>query len=179
MDEVALIESARSDPDAFARLYDLTQPSVYRFALALSASHDRAEELTAEAYRRALVHLPKYEHRGRPFAAWLCTIVRNLARDHGRRKGRETPLLDHDCAIDTWPGEDLVRGERATVVRKALTRLAPVQRRVVVLRFGHEKSCKEIGEELGKSEAAVKQLTYRAVGRLREILEADGYEHEA
>jgi RNA polymerase sigma-70 factor (ECF subfamily) len=178
MDEVALIESARSDPDAFARLYDLTQPSVYRFALSLATDHHRAEELTAEAYRRALVHLPRYEHRGRPFVAWLCTIVRNLQRDHGRRKGRETPLLDHDCAVDEWPGDGLVRIERSEVVRKALTRLAPVQRRVVVLRFGHEKSCREIGDELGKSEAAVKQLTYRAVARLREILEADGYEYE-
>jgi len=178
MEEVALIDAARADPDAFATLYDRTQPGVYRFAFSLVRAHDRAEDLTAEAYRRALIHLPKYEHRGRPFEAWLCTIVRNLARDGGRRNGRETPLMDHDCPVDAFPGADLLRGERAAVVHGALARLSPVQRRVVVLRFGHQRSCRDIGEELGKTESAVKQLTYRAVNRLRQILEEDGYEHE-
>lgn len=178
MEEVALIEAAKTDPDAFARLYDRTQPAVYRFAFSLARTHDRAEDLTSEAYRRALVHLPKYEHRGRPFEAWLCTIVRNLARDGGRKAGREIPLMDHDCRMEAFPEANLIRRERVTVVQAALARLSPVQRRVVVLRFGHERSCREIGDEIGKTEAAVKQLTYRAVNRLREILEEDGYEHE-
>jgi RNA polymerase sigma-70 factor (ECF subfamily) len=178
MEESALVAAAKSSPDAFAALYDRTQPEVYRFAYSLAGNHAGAEDLTAEAYRRALIHLPKYEDRGKPFAAWLCTIVRNLARDRGRKAGREVPLMDHDRPIDDWPGMDVVRSEQRSLVQAAVARLPEVQRQVVVLRFGHERSCREIAGQLGKTEAAVKQLTYRAVNRLRDILVEAGYEHD-
>ncbi len=178
MDESALVAAAKTSPDAFAALYDRTQPEVYRYAYSLAGSHTGAEDLTAEAYRRALLHLPRYEDRGKPFAAWLCTIVRNLARDRGRKAGREVPLMDHDQPIDGWPGAAAELAERRTLVQSAVAQLPDVQRQVVVLRFGHERSCREVAEQLGKSEAAVKQLTYRAVNRLREILVEAGYEHD-
>jgi RNA polymerase sigma-70 factor (ECF subfamily) len=178
MDEAALISAAKTSPDAFANLYDRTQPAVYRFAYSLAGNHAGAEDLTAEAYRRALANLHRYEHRGKPFEAWMFTIVRNLARDGGRRKGREIPLMDHDEARDEWPGADLIRSENRSAVKVAVRKLPDVQRRVVILRFGHEWSVKQVADELCKSEAAVKQLTYRAVNRLRELLLEAGYEHD-
>jgi len=178
MDDSALIVRARTSPDAFAALYDRTQPAVYRFAFSLSGNHAGAEDLTAEAYRRALANLHRYEDRGRPFEAWLFTIVRNLARDGGRKAGREIPLMDHDEAQHDWPGLELLRAERRSAVQVAVRKLPEVQRRVVVLRFGHEWSVKQVADEMCKSEAAVKQLTYRAVNRLRELLVEAGYEHD-
>jgi len=178
MDEAALIAASRTSPDAFALLYDRTQPAVYRFAYSLAGNHAGAEDLTSECYRRALANLHRYEHRGKPFEAWLFTIVRNLARDKGRRRGREVPLMDHDEAVEAPVTVELEREERQKAVRTAVHRLPDVQRRVVVLRFGHEWSVRQVADELGKSEAAVKQLTYRAVNRLREILVEAGYEHD-
>lgn len=178
MDEIALISAARTSPGAFAALYDRTQPAVYRFAYSLAGSHPGAEDLTSECYRRALANLHRYEHRGKPFEAWLFTIVRNLARDKGRRNGRELPLMDHDEAVDEPITFELERDERRSAVRTAVRQLPDVQRRVVVLRFGHEWSVRQVADELGKSEAAVKQLTYRAVNRLRELLLQAGYEHD-
>src|SRR5690242_17317001 len=75
VDEAALIASARTSPDAFARLYDTTVGEVYRFALSLTGEHARAEDVTAETYRRALSRLDRYEDRGKPFCAWLFTIA--------------------------------------------------------------------------------------------------------
>lgn len=179
MEESALILAAKTSPDAFAELYDRTQPAVYRFAYSLAGNHAGAEDLTAEAYRRALTNLQKYEDRGLPFTAWLCTIVRNLARDKGRKAGREIPLMDHDRPVDAPLLDGIERAERQTFVQVAVSKLPPVQQRVVILRFGHERSCRDIAEEMGKTEAAVKQLTYRAVNRLRELLVEAGYEHNA
>ncbi len=178
MEESALVMAARSSPDAFAELYDRTQPQLYRFALSLAGSHSGAEDLTAEAYRRALANLHRYEDRGTPFVAWLCTIVRNLARDKGRKAGREVPLMDHDKPIEVQLLAGIERAERHGFVHVAVAKLPPVQQRVVILRFGHERSCRDIADELGKTEAAVKQLTYRAVNRLRELLVEAGYEHD-
>ena len=177
VDEAALIARARSDPDAFARLYDRTAPELYRFAFSLTREHAQAEDVTSETYRRALSRLDSYVDQGRPFAAWLFTIARNLVRDGARKSGRELPLMDHDAPYHGAPGDGLLRQERQAAVQRALRRLPEVQRRVMVLRYGRELSCKAVADELGKSEAAVKQLSYRAACALRRFLEEDGYGH--
>jgi uncharacterized cupin superfamily protein len=79
----------------------------------LAREHSRAEDLTSEAYRRALLHLPKYEDRGKPFEAWLFTIVRNLARDGGRAE----------------PGDRA--GVHLGEVAGEVIEIVPVERRVV------------------------------------------------
>lgn len=175
VDESALVAAARTDPDAFARLYEQTAQLVYRYAYSLVRDHPRAEDLVAETYRRAIDRLPSYQDRGHPFHAWLFTIARNLAVDGGRRARRETPLMDHDVPLDGWLGAALVQAEEQAALHTALARLADDHRTVLVMRFGHEKSCKEVADELGRSEAAVKQLSYRALNRLRELLKEDGY----
>ena len=175
VNEPALIEAAKTDLGAFSGLYDSTVREVYRFAFSLTRDHSRAEDMTAETYRRALSQLDRYEDRGRPFVAWLFTITRNLVRDGARRASRETPLLDHDASLEAWPGDGLLLDERREALERALRRLTPVQRRVIVLRYGHEQSCREVGEQIGKNETAVKQLSYRAVCALRKSLQEDGY----
>lgn len=179
VDESALITAARTDPDAFAALYDRTAPVVYRFAYSLVRDHGQAEDLVSEAYRRALDRLPAYKDRGHPFHAWLFTIVRNLVIDAGRKKTREVPLLDHDVTEDRWLGEALVFAEERAVVQQALAKLAEDQRTVLVLRYAHEWSCRQVADEMGRTEAAVKQLSYRAVNSLRKILQEDGYVRSA
>ena len=175
MDQTELILAARTDSDAFGQLYDQTAPSVYRFAYSLVRDHHRAEDLVSETYRRAIARLSSYEDTGRPFHAWLFTIARNLAIDGARRGQRESPLLGHDSPDDNWLGAALVRDEDGATVRAALARLSEMHREVLVLRFGHERSCRQIAEQLGKTEPAIKQMSFRALARLRELLEEDGY----
>ncbi len=175
VNETALTLAAREDPDAFARLYDRTVAEVYRFAFSLTHDHGRAEDVTAETYRRALSRIDRYEERGKPFVAWLFTIARNIVRDGARRSGREMPLLEHDTPVLEWPGDGVVRAEELAALGKALEKLPSSQHRVIVLRYGHEWSCRDVGLRMGKSEAAVKQLSYRAVQRLRELMLEEGF----
>ena len=175
MDQRELIRAARIDSDAFGQLYDQTAPSVYRFAYSLVRDHHRAEDLVSETYRRAIDRFPAYEDNGRPFHAWLFTITRNLAIDGARRGQRESPLLDHDTPDNGWLGEALARDEDSAQVRGALGRLSEIHREVLILRFGHEWSCRQVAQQLGKSEPAIKQMSFRALTRLRELLEEDGY----
>src|SRR5439155_1134774 len=57
--------------------------------------------------------------------------------------------------------------ERRAHLFSLVNGLAEDQRRVVVLRFAEEKSIREIANELGRSEGAVKQLQFRALENLR------------
>ncbi len=57
------------------------------FGLAYSALRDRsdAQDVTQEAFLRALRHLDQFQQRGIPFRAYLKTIARNLIRDRWRQ----------------------------------------------------------------------------------------------
>jgi RNA polymerase sigma-70 factor (ECF subfamily) len=173
-DEAALVARARTDPNAFALLYDRYVERVYQFAYRRLASHADAEDVTAQTFHRALEHLGRYEWRGLPFGAWLFRIARNLVVDHLRAAG--APLsLDEVSAngaepadADTWlPEEALIARDEVQAAWAAVATLPPLQRRAVVLRFGRDLSHAEVGQIIGRSEAATKQLIYRAMLTLR------------
>jgi RNA polymerase sigma-70 factor (ECF subfamily) len=172
--EAALVERARSDPDAVAELYDLHIERVYRYILRRVGSHANAEELTAQAFRRVLEGLPRYEWRGLPFGAWLFRIAHNLVVDHHRRGDPSLSLdrlladgFEPADAYESGPEEALLGQEEADLVWKAVATLPPLQRRALTLRFGRDLSHAEVGVLIGRSEAATKQLIYRAVRTLR------------
>jgi RNA polymerase sigma-70 factor (ECF subfamily) len=52
-----------------------------------------------------------------------------------------------------------------------VARLPEMQFRVIHMRFVEQKSIREIAEELGRSEGAVKQLQLRAIESLRAQME--------
>lgn len=173
-DEAALVARARTDPDAFALLYDRYVERVYQFTYRRLASHADAEDVTAQTFHRALEHLDRYEWRGLPFGAWLFRIARNLIVDHLRAAG--SPLsLDEVSAngaepadADTQlPEQALIAWDEARAAWAAVAALPPLQRRAVVLRFGRDLSHAEVGRLIGRSEAATKQLIYRAMLTLR------------
>jgi len=61
--------------------------------------------------------------------------------------------------------------ERRAVLFDLLRTLPPDQQTVVRLRYAEQKSMREIAVDMGRSEAAVKQLHYRALENLRQQME--------
>jgi RNA polymerase sigma-70 factor, ECF subfamily len=175
----ALVARARSDPEAFGRLYDRYLHRVYRLAYRCTGNHADAEDLTSRTFHRALEALPRYEWRGLPFGAWLLRITRNLATDRFRRA---RPALSLDGLSDAGyepPGDgqpldaDLLRQEDADAAWAAVAELPALQRRAVTLYFGRGLSHADVGRTIGRSEPATKQLVYRAVKTLRARLLTD------
>ncbi len=60
--------------------------------------------------------------------------------------------------------------ERSVMLAELVELLPPDQSRVLLLRFVKQKSIREIANDLGRSEGAVKQLQFRALENLREKL---------
>jgi RNA polymerase sigma-70 factor (ECF subfamily) len=175
--EAALVEQARADPEAFGRLYDEHLPGVYGFLFRRCHSHQDAEDLTAQTFHRALERLDSFEWRGVPFRAWLFRIAHNALIDYYRR---DRGALSLDGLGDTGfdpQGEDgrrfdsdLERDEQVDAAWVAVAGLPPLQRRAMTLYFAHGLSHAEVGRTIGRSEAATKQLVYRAVKTLRSRL---------
>jgi RNA polymerase sigma-70 factor (ECF subfamily) len=162
-DERVLVEAAQSDPAQFGELYELHFDRVYAFIARRIRDRAAAEDLTSEVFHKALANIRQFEWRGIPFVAWLIRIAANAIADRAKREARERALPSIDVALAPPPEAD----DRSARLYSLVRELPADQRRVVLLRFSAEKSIRDVAEELGRSEGAVKQLQFRALETLR------------
>jgi RNA polymerase sigma-70 factor (ECF subfamily) len=165
--ERLLIEASQKDLRRFAELYERYFNRVYAFALTRTGNRTAAEDVSAETFRRALQNLSKFEWRDVPFSAWLFRIAANVAADFSRQTAHQSPLDDlPDEQTPSWETDMTEIEERARLFA-LLKRLQKDQQRVVIMRFAQERSSREIAQAIGRSEAAVKALQFRALQNLR------------
>jgi RNA polymerase sigma-70 factor, ECF subfamily len=157
------VEAAQLDPARFDALYEANFERVYAYVARRVRDRDEACDVTAEVFHRALEHLPRFEWRGVPFAAWLLRIAANAIVDRATREGRRVEGALPE-AVDPVTPEDVE--DRARLFRLVDT-LPSDQRRVIVLRFAEQRSIRDVAADLGRSEGAVKQLQFRALQTLR------------
>jgi len=161
-DERLLIEAAQKDPARFADLYEEHFERVYAYVLRRVCDRAEAQDITADVFQQALAGIGRFEWRGVPFAAWLYRIAANAIADHFNRAARQAPPAAEPASDERF--DDV---ERRAALFRSVERLPPDQRRVIVMRFGEEKSIREIAAQLGRSEGAVKQLQWRGLQSLR------------
>jgi len=161
--ERQLIEAAQKDPSRFGDLYEANFERVYAFIFRRVHDRHEAEDLTAEVFHHALANLARFEWRGVPFAVWLFRIAANAITDH-RRKAKL--VVDPELAdgLDQASWREIER--RATLIR-LVDSLPEDQRFVVTKRFVEQKSIRDIANEFGRSEGAIKQLQFRALETLK------------
>jgi RNA polymerase sigma-70 factor (ECF subfamily) len=161
-DERTLVQAAQADPARFEELYDRYVHRVYGFVSRRVGNRAAAEDITSAVFEQALASLPKFEWRGVPFAAWLIRIAANALTDHWRRTAREA-----GDAVEMPDAGEMDAIEQRAILLQLVERLPDLQRRVIELRFGEEKSIREIAAALQRTEGAVKQLQLRALENLR------------
>ena len=177
MEEKDLIcRAARGAAEAFRQLVEAYQTPAYRLA-ARMCGPDSAEDVTQEAFLAAWRALPEFRGDCR-FSTWLYRLVSNAAIDCLRRekKHRDTGDVDDLELPDGGPSpqEQAERSDTRDAVRRALDRLSPEHRQVLLLRFMQELDYGEIARALNVSEGTVKSRINRAKGRLRELLAPGG-----
>ncbi|HEY6352606.1 MAG TPA: sigma-70 family RNA polymerase sigma factor [Candidatus Angelobacter sp.] len=173
-DERLLIEAAQQDPTRFAELYENNFHRVYAFIVRRVRDRAEAEDLTAEVFHQALSNLGRFEWRGVPFAAWLLRIAANTLADRWQRAARVQEVSAETLESAEAGAEQEV--ERRAMLFQLVDRLPEDQRRVIVRRFVEQKSVREIAQEIGRSEGAVKQLQFRALQNLRSHVLPEGGE---
>jgi len=169
--ERLLIEAAQRDRAAFAPLYERYVDQIFAYAHTLTRNRELAEDVTAATFAKAIEDLPRFEWRGVPYSAWLYRVASNLVARQARRPAWVD--IDTHQPIDHLTPEVIAeQRDREATVRSAVALLPDDQRQAVVLRFGGELRNREIAEIMGRSEGAVKLLTFRAMTALRKQLGA-------
>ena len=168
--------AARGDRRAAEILIERMWPYLRRFGHGRlpgwARSRAETEDLVQESLIRALNHLPRFENQTiKEFRFWLHTVFRNLVTDEKRFVGRvgvakEFPADIEDAALS--PEEQAVEQSTAGVTERALQRLEPGDRLLIVYRLQHGYSFRELADKLGKPSADAARMTYnRALKRLK------------
>jgi len=174
-DELALVEQAKTDPEAFGLLYERYFGKIYNYVYYRTGNHHDAEDLTARVFYQALNHIPDYVQRGAPFSSWLYRIAHNLVANWHRDSSRRQVVSLDRLAVAGYQGEDgplqqLTRGERWDALLAAIRRLAPERQQLLILKFVEHLPNVQIGQIMGRSEGAIKSLYHRTLSALREEL---------
>jgi RNA polymerase sigma-70 factor (sigma-E family) len=165
--------TATVDRDALvAHLFASEGASLVRLARLFTDDRTAAEDLVQEAFIRLHRAADRLQDPDKG-AAYLRSIVLNLARDHNRRglmsmRHRDAERLDSSeepAAADRIEADDQQRA-----ILEALRDLPPRQRDCLVLRFYLELSGAEIAETLGIGTSSVKTHCRRGLSALRDVL---------
>jgi RNA polymerase sigma-70 factor (ECF subfamily) len=167
VDELA-VAAAAGDIEAVGRLYDALVGPVYRYVAVRVRHREDVEDLTHLVFERIVGALPRYQHNGRPFAAWAFRIARNAVIDHQRRM-RPTDSLSGIAEPSDGIGLEAlsVRGEEIRELREAVRHLTPDQQEAIALRYAAGLSAEEAARVMGRRAGTVRGLTFRAIDALR------------
>jgi RNA polymerase sigma-70 factor, ECF subfamily len=175
LDEVELIDLAKTDSAAFGELYERYVKRIYNYIYYRTGNHHDAEDLTARVFARALQHIPTYVDRGLPFSAWLYRIAHNLVvnwhRDRGRRKLVPLDEMVMSTLRSEAPERMTEHHEEQDLLLIAIRTLPEERQQLLILKFVERLPNAEIGEIMGRSEGAIKSLYHRTLLSLRDEIE--------
>jgi RNA polymerase sigma-70 factor (ECF subfamily) len=178
------VKSAESEIDLTA-LVETHSALLFRVAHSLLHSRAEAEDVVQDTFLRVLQVLdrPSALPDIRDYRVWLVRIAWNLALDRlRRRKSRpadsefsDSQFVDTLIAPVTPADRALEDSRHIQAVLHEIERLPSRERHVLLLSSLEELETAEIAIIIGRSEAAVRGLLFRARTRLRDRLEKAGY----
>ena len=140
-----------------------------------------AEDLAEDTFVKLVVKKPHFSGKC-SFKTWLYAIGRNLALDHLRGTSKMAPLPEDDYAGMAVTEESIeqtyLREEAKITVHRALAKLKPEYRQVLILTYFEELTNAEAGKVMKKSKRQIENLAYRAKQALKQTLLQEGFSYE-
>ena len=174
-DEKLLLRVAQGDKEAFQRLYQNTDKTIYGFILSILRNPQDAEEIMQETYLKIWTSAAGYKSQGKPLA-WMFTIARNLCYMKFRDQKREADIGLSDLSEGEL-GEFCPQIEDAAdkmVLKAALHILKEEERQIVLLHTTAGMKHREIAADLEMPLATVLSKYNRAMKKLQKHLREEG-----
>lgn len=163
-----------ADPQALASIYERYAPGIYRYIYYRVGDEELARDLNADVFVRMLEGIDRYEDRGWSIASWLYRIAHDRTIDSLRRRDRlSAQPIDLLGAAYDGPDESIDNvGERAAV-RRAMARLSPSQRQVLLLRVVYDLPIQEAARQMRRTAGSIKSLQHRALENLTRLVKEE------
>jgi RNA polymerase sigma-70 factor, ECF subfamily len=172
-DDRTLIDAFRAGRrEAFDVIVVRHRRQVYQLCYRFVNNHEDASDLAQDVFVRAFRGLANFKGDA-SLATWLYRVAVNAGLNRVAVKRPESAPLDAAADVDARaasPLDEVLRRERAEVVRRAIAKLPPKQRATLMLRVYQECTHEEIAAALGGTVGAAKANLFHALGNLRRML---------
>ena len=155
----------------FEEIYHEYFKEVYLFIKSLSHDESIAEEITQEAFFKALKAIERFDG-SKDIRAWLFTIAKNTYFSHYKRKKRQIDLdVLEESNMEVQIVKHLMNEEDAFTVHQFLHLMNEPYKEVFSLRTFGELPFEKIGRLFGKSAGWARVTYYRARKQIIEYME--------
>jgi RNA polymerase sigma-70 factor (ECF subfamily) len=169
--------------DAFGDLVRRHQDRLYNAVLRVVDNGEDAADVVQDAFVNAFTALGSFKGDSELYT-WLYRIAFNAAISLRRRRkpvasldaarGSDPTVDPVDVSADARPGDSMERREDEADLYRALSRLSPEHRDVLVMKDLDGQRYEEIAVVLGVPIGTVRSRLHRARIELRQLLEPDG-----
>lgn len=158
--------------DDLTDLYRQYLPRISNYVRLRVGDEAVAQDLTAEVFERAVAKQHTLRRR-EAFGAWLFKIARNTVAGHYRQRRPSIPLERTTERADenASPLDSLIRREELAKVLDALSNLSDREQEIIRLKFAAGLGNQEIGQVMRLRAGHVAVLQYRALRKLRTLLD--------
>jgi RNA polymerase sigma-70 factor (ECF subfamily) len=174
--ELAILvrRAQRGDREAFGRLVEQFERTVYAVCLRRLGNPSEALELTQEVFLHVMKRIGQLRDPER-FAGWLRQVAARMAINRATRRlpppSVETDVLEGAGADRNDPLDELIARERAQRLYEGLARLKPLDRETLVAFYIRGQSLLEMAEDVEAPVGTIKRRLHTARKRLKAVLE--------
>jgi RNA polymerase sigma-70 factor (ECF subfamily) len=167
-DEHLMLAFSKGSAESFNELFLRYKQPIYGFFRRRIADPSHAEELAQEAFLVLLRAAARYEPRAL-FRTYLYAIAFKILRAHRRKSSFRATFFRQPSTIPDPAKQDAT--ESGLWVRRAVAKLDPLDREILLLREFEQLSYAEIADLLHLPINTVRSRLFRARTALRNLLE--------
>ena len=176
-------EALKGSNTAYSELLNAYWSAVYGHLLKKTKNTEDVQDLCMVTFTKAFRSLNSFDPNY-SFATWLFSISDNTYIDFVRKKELETTRLDtffgdeEEDGVFDFPDDEpdpesaLIGEQKEEQIRTLIANLPEDYRRIVELRYIHEKAYEEISDILEMPMGTVKTKLFRARNLLKEIFKS-------
>ncbi len=171
--EFEAVQRAVKDPAEFQVLYDRYFAAIFNYIFRKIDDEEITADITSQTFWKALKNLKKYKFRGVPFSAWLYRIASNEVNRHYQQTKKRV-IFSFDAQEFENLIEQNVEEEHEFDIDFIIKQMRQMSESDIValeLRYFESKNFAEIAFILDITESNAKMRTYRAIDKLRKLLE--------
>lgn len=183
--DTAVAEAIAGDRDALRTVLEAIRPIVIRYCRARIGTIERsglsADDVAQEVCLAAVMALPRYCDRGRPFLAFVYGIAAHKVADAYRAAGRDlaypADFIPDRASAEAGPERAALEADSVARMNELLNVLPDKQREILILRVVVGLSAEETASAVGSTAGAVRVAQHRALARLKSEIVAAGRDY--
>ena len=166
----------KKDNDAFNSLFSKYKDAIFNFSLKQTGNKALAQEILQETFTKLWFSADKFNPEKGSLKNWLYAISLNLCRNEMVKKRYQyhyDDIVNYSNQLSSNDQTDqlALKNEEKEKVAKALAKLKPNLREIVLLKHYQELKFREIAEVTAISENTLKSRFQKALSELKKIFQ--------